>query len=161
MKGTFFAAFAALFAAFTVSCSDTVGKADKPAADVTTTAAETATESTGTATKSTSRPDIYAIPADVAESDGIIEPLDANELITKLSFLHYDMTLDEITDVFGKEPQLGGSGVPIFTYYSGDIAIKLWGPTLWQAAVVFRDQFLALDIGAPPTYKMAESGQEP
>ena len=88
MKGTFFAVFAALFAAFTVSCSDTVGKADKPAADVTTTAAETATESTGTATKSTSRPDIYAIPADVAESDGIIEPLDAKgtpTLITQAS----------------------------------------------------------------------------
>ncbi len=79
---------------------------------------------------------IVTFDGSILESDGIIEPMDTKELIEKLSALKMDMTPDEVTALFGKEPYLvQEANSMIFKYFSGDVTITLWGTQLFQATV--------------------------
>ena len=89
---------------------------------------------------STEQPTIRAIDSKILESDGIIEPMDSNELITKLAALYKGLSLDEVIKLFGKEPfMVKEANSCIFQYYSGDITITLWGTELFQAIVEYKD----------------------
>lgn len=97
---------------------------------------------------STEQPTIQAIDSKILESDGIIEPMDSNELITKLAALYKGLSLDEVIKIFRKEPfMVKESNENIFKYYSGDITITLWGTELFQVIVEYKDStiMIALD----------------
>ncbi len=96
----------------------------------------------------------YFISDSVYASDGIIEPLNQNDLITKLSRLKAGMLLDEVIEIFGKEPfVVRETGVDMFVYYSGDITITLWGTSLFQAMVDYNDSSVWIDLGINISYE--------
>lgn len=92
--------------------------------------------------------EIKAIPDAVTESDGVIAPMESEELVKKLSMLQNGTTLDEITKIFGKAPfMVEEANTQIFKYYSGDITITLWGTELFQATVECMDSVFSIDLG--------------
>lgn len=92
--------------------------------------------------------EIKAIPDAVTESDGVIAPMESEELVKKLSMLQNGTTLDEITKIFGKAPfMVEEANTQIFKYYSGDITITLWGAELFQATVECMDSVFSIDLG--------------
>lgn len=96
---------------------------------------------------SAEQPTIQAIDNKVLESDGIIEPMDSNELITKLAELNKGSSLEEVIKIFGKEPfMVKEASSNIFKYYSGDITITLWGTELFQAAVEYEDHIIMIAL---------------
>lgn len=97
---------------------------------------------------STENLSLQGIDNKVLESDGIIEPMDSKELITKLAALYKGLSLEEVIKIFGKEPfMVKEASANVFKYYSGDITITLWGTELFQAAVEYEDYtvMVALD----------------
>lgn len=96
---------------------------------------------------SAEQPIKQGIDIKVFESDGIIEPMDSNELITKLAALYKGSSLEEVIKIFGKEPfMVKGASANIFKYYSGDITITLWGTELFQAAVEYEDHTVMITL---------------
>ena len=92
--------------------------------------------------------EIKAIPDAVTESDGVIAPMESEELVKRLSMLQNGTTLDEITKIFGKAPfMVEEANTQIFKYYSGDITITLWGTELFQATVECMDSVFSIDLG--------------
>ncbi|WP_294411591.1 hypothetical protein [uncultured Ruminococcus sp.] len=151
MKKVLISAAAALMAVLAVSCSaaesSPANETTTPTAEVVTYAEKTA-ENTTAATADSSQPLMVAIPDSVLESDGIIAPMKAGELVEKLAKLKAYMTLDEIIALFGKEPfMVKESNENIFKYYSGDVTITLWGTHLFQAIVECKGSALPVDLG--------------
>lgn len=84
----------------------------------------------------------------VLESDGILEPMYSNELISKLAALYAGMSINEVSMVFGKEPfDVKETNSYVFKYFSGDITITLWGTELYQATVEYNDSIVMLSLG--------------
>lgn len=82
------------------------------------------------------------------ESDGIIEPMTTNTLVKKLSMLRRGTTLDEIIEIFGKEPfVVKETNGDIFKYYIGDVTVTLWGTELFQAQVECDNSAFMVDLG--------------
>ena len=82
------------------------------------------------------------------ESDGIIEPMTTNTLVKKLSMLRRGTTLDEIIEIFGKEPfVVKETNGDIFKYYIGDVTVTLWGTELFQVEVECDNSVFRLDLG--------------
>lgn len=132
MKKILFASILILFVAIVVFCGSLTVKGES---------------STMSNTSSNSQSMIDVVESNVLESDGIIDPLDQNGLVTKLAALKADMSLDEIIDIFGKEPfMVKESGTQIFKYYSGDITISLWGTRLSQVQLEYNDAVLYIDL---------------
>lgn len=151
MKKVLISAAAALMAVFAVSCS---AAESSPASETAAHTAEAVTyaektaENTNVTTSDSSQRIIIAIPDSVLESDGIIAPMEAGELVEKLAKLKAYMTLDEIIALFGKEPfMVKESNENIFKYYSGDVTITLWGTQLFQAIVECNGSALPVDLG--------------
>ncbi len=151
MKKVLISAAAALMAVFAVSCSaaesSPASETAAPTAEAVTYAEKTA-ENTTVTTADSSQRIIIAIPDSVLESDGIIAPMEAGELVEKLAKLKAYMTLDEIIALFGKEPfMVKESNENIFKYYSGDVTITLWGTQLFQVIVECNGSALPVDLG--------------
>ena len=95
--------------------------------------------------------EIKAIPDAVTESDGVIAPMESEELVKKLSMLQNGTTLDEITKIFGKAPfMVEEANTQIFIFFIdklGDITITLWGTELFQATVECMDSVFSIDLG--------------
>ncbi len=101
-----------------------------------------------TGINSTEDAKIQAIDENVLESDGVIEPMNTNTLVKKLSMLRKGTTLDEMTEIFGKEPFIvKETNENIFKYYIGDITVTLWGTELFQATVECMDSVFSIDLG--------------
>ena len=132
MKKILFASILILFVAMAVFCGSLTAKGEN---------------STMSNTNSSSESMIDVVESNVLESDGIIDPLDQNSLVTKLAALKAGMSLDEIIAIFGKEPfMVKESGSQIFKYYSGDITISLWGTRLSKVQIEYNDAVLHIDL---------------
>ena len=105
----------------------------------------------------TEQPTLKGIDNKVFESDGIIEPMDSDELETKLSALYKDQTLDEIIKLFGKEPfYVKETNENVFEYYSGEITIRLWGLPLFQACVEDKNGIRMIPLYHNPLAELVE-----
>ena len=101
---------------------------------------------------------LQGVDNNVLESDGIIEPMDSDELETKLSALYKDQTLDEIIKLFGKEPfYVKETNENVFEYYSGEITIRLWGLPLFQACVEDKNGIRMIPLYNNPFAELVES----
>ena len=68
-------------------------------------------------------------------------------MITKLSKLKERMSIDDVIDIFGKEPfVVKETGMDIFVYHSGDIEITLTGASLWMVTVRYNDCVFSIDL---------------
>lgn len=94
------------------------------------------------------------ISAGYFDSDGIIEPMDAGELIEKLSRLTEGMAIEDVIGVFGKEPfTVIESNSDIYEYYSGDITIRLWGKELYIVEVEYDESWIRLELHPKPLFR--------
>lgn len=91
------------------------------------------------------------ISAGYFDSDGILKPMDAGELIAKLSWLEAGMAIEDVVDVFGKEPfTVIETGEDVYQYYSGDITITLWGKELYIVKVEYDESWIRLELHPEP-----------
>ncbi len=101
-----------------------------------------------TSINSTEDVKIQAIDENVFESDGVIESMSTNTLVKKLSMLQKGTTLDEMIEIFDKEPfVVKETNENIFKYYIGDITVTLWGTKLFQAEVECDNSVFFIDLG--------------
>lgn len=90
---------------------------------------------------------IIVVENKILESDGVIAPMDSNELISKLSQLYYGINIYDVIEIFGKEPfMVKEANSNIFKYYSGDIVIILWGTELYQAILEYDNSYVAISL---------------
>lgn len=91
---------------------------------------------------------IQVIDKNILESGGMIEQMTTDTLVKKLSMLQKGTTLDEMIEIFGKEPfAVKEANENIFKYYIGDITITLWGTELFQVEVECDNSVFRLDLG--------------
>ena len=101
-----------------------------------------------TCINSTENVKIQGLDENVIRSDGVIEPMTTNNLVKKLSMLHNGTTLEEMIEIFDKEPfVVKESNENIFKYYIGDITVTLWGTELFQVAVECDNSVFMIDLG--------------
>jgi len=92
------------------------------------------------------------------DSDGVIPPMSAEELIEKLSMLNENTTMDDVVEIFGKEPyMLADLNSNAWNYFSGDVVISLsgislHGGSLYRAVVAYGDSIICI-IGQKYTLK--------
>lgn len=95
------------------------------------------------------------------DSDGIIESMDATELIAKLSLLEAGMAIEDVVDVFGKEPfTIIETGEDVYQYYCGDITITLWGKELFQVEVMVDNGESCIWLALQPETMIRENEAE-
>lgn len=100
------------------------------------------------------------ISAGYFESDGILEPMDVGELIEKLSRLEGGMAIEDVADVFGKEPfTVIESNSDIYEYCSGDITIRLWGKELYIVEVEYDESRIRLELHPEPLFSEGAAGE--
>lgn len=101
------------------------------------------------------------ISAGYFDSEGILEPMDAGELIAKLSRLEAGMAIEDVVDVFGKEPfTVIETGEDVYQYYCGDITITLWGKELFQVEVTVDNGESCIWLALQPETMIRENDTE-
>jgi len=97
---------------------------------------------------------VTGISAGYFDSDGILKPMDAGELIGKLSRLTEGMAIEEVVGVFGKEPfTVIETGEDVYQYYCGDITITLWGKELYIVEVEYDESWIRLELHPEPLFR--------
>ncbi len=85
-------------------------------------------------------------------TDGVLEPMSAEELIKKLSQLNEETTMAEVIEIFGKEPRIVmEASSNIWEYFCGDITIGLSGIAgsndfLYDVSIAYEDSFIKLKL---------------
>ena len=85
-------------------------------------------------------------------SDGVITPMNAEDLIQKLSRLNTETTMTDVANIFGKEPHMIiEANSDIWEYFIGDIGIglsgiNLFGGVLYQAIVAYDDASIEIHL---------------
>jgi hypothetical protein len=88
-----------------------------------------------------------SVLSNVNNNDGIIAPMGVDELIQKLSRLNKNSTKSDLEAIFGKSPyDMAEANSYIYTYYSGDIIIRLWGDPLFQVIVTYKESNIAINL---------------
>lgn len=69
---------------------------------------------------------------------GDFDVIEQKKITQRLSELSAEMTIDEVTKLWGQEPEVvTESGNNIYKFYCGDINITLWGYKIFRAKVEF------------------------